>query len=473
MPLNKQALFTLILTLFFTNVAFSQIQQENSPYSFFGLGDLKSNNIGLNRSMADIANAYSSPLHINTKNPASLGDLKFATLHTGVFGNAHWLTNSQSSTNEAYNNNSFNASMEYLTVGVPISKIWGMSVSLKPFARTSYDILRVTENPNIIQLDSTLTENTRFLGTGEFYKVQWSNGISTPQKKEGIFKSNQFSFGLNANYYFGNRSNSTLIYHPNIPGSLGFNESEALQLSGWDWVFNTGILYKKRFFKDVVINNKKTREEVDKILTLGLTLETKSNLNATRDFLIESVLLSNTNDVVPGNSDTIGNFTLNDEGTVTLPTSYGFGIHYNDIGNFQLEVDVDYYNWSEYQSFGTTDSNLKDAFRVALGGSVDPKTNLSNTRGMLSRLNYRFGAYYYSNHIQLETETYPDIGLTFGFGLPVNNNLKFKRFANMNLAFNLGQRGSILNNNIKETYFKTTFGFSFNDGNWFIKRKYD
>lgn len=471
MPLNKQAFYTLLFFLLFSNVAISQIQQENSPYSFFGIGDLKSNNIALNRSMADIANAYSSPLHINTKNPATLGDLKFATLHTGIFGNGHWLRNSQSSTNADFNNQSFNASMEYLTIGVPIGKIWGMSIGLRPYSRTSYDVLRISENPNIFELDSTMTEYTRFLGSGEFYSLQWSNGISTPQRKEGFLKRNQFSIGVNANYYFGNRSNSTLIYHPNIESSLGFLESEALQLG--DWGINGGILYKMRFFKDEVINEKVTREKVDKILTFGLTLQNKNSLSATRDYLIESVLLSNTFDIVSGNSDTINEPNLNQEGTVTLPTSYGFGIHYNDIGNFQLELDVDFYNWSQYESFGATNTNLKDGFKVALGGSVDPKTNLSNTRGLFKRLNYRFGAYYYSNHIQLGVEDYPDLGLTFGFGLPINNNIKYKRFANMNLAFNLGQRGNLTDNSFRETYFKTTLGFSFNDGGWFIKRKYD
>jgi len=472
MPLNKQAFYILFFFLLFSNVVFSQIQQENSPYSFFGIGDLKSNNIALNRSMADIANAYSSPLHINTKNPATLGDLKFATLHTGIFGNGYWLNNSQSSTNEVFKNKSFNASMEYLVVGVPVGKIWGMAVSLKPYSRTSYDILRRAENPNIVELDSLMQEYTRFLGSGEYYNLQWSNGASTPIRTEGLLKSNQFSIGVNTNYYFGNRSKSTLIYHPNIAGSLGFLESESIQINNWVWGLNAGILYKKRFFKDVVVNDKKTREEVDKILTLGLTFQSKSNLNATRDFLTESVLLSSENNVVSGNSDTIGNFSIGEEGILTNPTSYGFGIHYNDLGNFQLELDVDFYNWSQFQSFDTP-NDLKDGIKIALGGSIDPKTNLSNTRGLFNRLNYRFGAYYYSNHIQLDTQDYPDVGLTFGFGLPINNNLKFKRFANINLAFNLGQRGSILNNNIRETYFKTTIGFSFNDGGWFIKRKYD
>jgi len=134
---HKTFVFVFSLVLLFSLNGLSQIQQENAPFSYFGPGDLKDDNIALNRSLGGVGNAYSSALHVNLKNPAALGLLRYATLHTGLFGNAYFLSNDQSTSDEAFRNSSFNTSMEYLVLGVPVTKFWGTAFGLRPFARTS------------------------------------------------------------------------------------------------------------------------------------------------------------------------------------------------------------------------------------------------------------------------------------------------------------------------------------------------
>ena len=67
----------------------------------------------------------------------------------------------------------------------------------------------------------------------------------------------------------------------------------------------------------------------------------------------------------------------------------------------------------------------------------------------------------------------PQLGLTFGLGLPVANydRLSPGRVTLINLAFEYGKRGNN-DNLLRESLFRFSMGFSLSDF-WFIKRKYD
>jgi hypothetical protein len=59
-------------------------------------------------------------------------------------------------------------------------------------------------------------------------------------------------------------------------------------------------------------------------------------------------------------------------------------------------------------------------------------------------------------------------GVTFGMGLPF---IYQRKISHANLGFEFGKNGS--NSVIRESFFKVTLGFTFNDDEWFIKRKYN
>lgn len=457
------------IVLLFISTSFfllGQSEQENSPYSFFGPGDLKNTNLPIQKAMGGVGLATTSTQQVNTTNPASLGSLKFATLHTAIFANGHWLRNDSSSINQDFVNNSFNASMEYLIIGLPFTKWWGSSIGLLPYANTSYNLLRegiATSLP-----DSTGLEVYNFQGKGTFYQFQWGNGFATPIKKEGFFKGNQLSIGINANYYFGNRDQSVLILKPDLENVVDIRETESLKLN--DFGFHSGIQYSKLFYKNISKDPKVVKEEINGVLTIGASFKAKTNLKAKRDYVLESILFDGNNGLISV-IDTIGDFLDRAEVGMVLPTQFGVGINYRKPGQWSLEANYEKFNWSEYDDGRAI--NLADAFKVSAGISVKPANNNTLNRSRLLSLNYRFGGYYYSNHIESRDTTSADFGLTFGFGIPLYNSLKFRRLANMNIAFNIGSRGNTLNGNVRETYFKTTLGFTFNDGNWFIKRKYE
>jgi len=464
----KKVASSFLLFIFLSTVLLAQSEQENSPYSFFGPGDLKNTLLAKQKAMGGIGIASTSVQYVNLSNPAALGTLRFATLHTGIFASGHWLRNDSSSTNQDFINNSFNASMDYLMIGLPIAKWWGSSISLLPYANTSYNLIRQTINTSLP--DSLGMERYNFRGEGAFYQFQWGNGFATPIQKEGFYKTNQLALGVHTNFYFGNRDHSTFVQRPFIPDNLDLRETQSLKLN--DFGFKAGLQYSKFFYKNVSADPKVPKEEIDRILTIGASFNAKTNINSKRDYVLESIFINQNNDI--NIVDTIGDFVRDTAIQVVLPLQYGIGINYKKPGSWEIEANYESINWSTYSD--DRPNNLADAFRISAGISVKPRNNnsvLNNRIGALGALNYYFGGYYYSNHIKVGENIAPDFGLTFGFGVPLYNNLKFRRLANMNVSLNIGNRGNTLENRVRETYFKANFGFTFNDGNWFIKRKYE
>jgi len=434
----KKVAWCILLSIIFSFATKAQSEQENSPYSFFGPGDLKNTALPERKAMGGVGIASSSVQSVNLSNPAALGNMRFATLHTGIFANGHWLRNNQSSSDQTYINNSFNASMDYLIIGLPITKWWGSSIGLVPYASTSYDLNRISTNPNLP--DSLNTEAFNFRGEGAFYLFQWGNGFSN---------------------LIDTLINPILIFPQDL------RETESFRLN--DFGFHSGIQYQKLFYKNISADKEVVQEEIDRILTFGVSFKSKTNLNAKRDYALESVLFDPAGNL--GVVDTIGEFSDSANATMVLPLTYGIGINYKKPGIWEVEANYERIHWSNYRD-GRINS-LADAFKVSAGISVKPinRSNLGSNR--FTALNYYVGGYYYSNHIRVQGETTPDFGLTLGFGVPLYNNLKFKRLAKVNVSLNIGNRGNTLENQVRETYFKANFGFTFNDGNWFIKRKYD
>jgi len=108
-----------------------------------------------------------------------------------------------------------------------------------------------------------------------------------------------------------------------------------------------------------------------------------------------------------------------------------------------------------------------------------------------SRVTYRIGGYYNSPKLTDVTQTLGGIyligelfdkpalqvkssdinetGLTFGIGLP----LRGKPYSSdLDLGFEISERGTVKNNLVRERYFKVMLGFTIRE-EWFRKTKFD
>ncbi len=73
----KQIIFAAMLII--TGVATAQ-NGTTSPYSFFGIGEIKFKGTAENRSMGGI-NVFSDSIHLNLQNPASVANLEISEFY--------------------------------------------------------------------------------------------------------------------------------------------------------------------------------------------------------------------------------------------------------------------------------------------------------------------------------------------------------------------------------------------------------
>ena len=97
----------------------------SSPYSFYGIGDIKFKGSVENRSMGGIS-VLPDSIHINIQNPAQLAGLKLSGLALGgTYANTKSLSEDQEG-------KSRRTSLDYMAIGLPLGKI-GIGFGLMTF----------------------------------------------------------------------------------------------------------------------------------------------------------------------------------------------------------------------------------------------------------------------------------------------------------------------------------------------------
>ena len=160
---------------------------------------------------------------------------------------------------------------------------------------------------------------------------------------------------------------------------------------------------------------------------------------------------------------------FNDEGTVTVPMKYGFGIHIGKPNRWTLGLDASIQNWNSFEFFDEV-NELKQSLSVNFGGEWTPDVVSPN---FFKRVAYRGGAYYQSTALNVNGQPVNEMGVNFGFGIPIGRfNFVTRNFSRLNVGFGVGKRGSLDTNPLEELTFQLRLGFNLNEI-WFIKRRID
>jgi len=202
----------LIACLFLSLVSFAQ-EGTSSPYSFYGIGDIRFKGTAENRSMAGLAIAPDS-IHINLQNPAGYSDLKLTSFALGATYN----TTSQKT--DSQSGSARRTALDYLAVGLPLGKL-GMGFGLIPYSSVGYKIKTTSRI-----LDGSGGMNKVFLGFG--YKL-----------------GENLSVGADAQYNFGKIITTSFVLDSNI--SNGTSAVNTAILSGIN--FNFGLMYQTKITK--------------------------------------------------------------------------------------------------------------------------------------------------------------------------------------------------------------------------------
>ena len=404
----------------------------SSPYSNFGLGYLSDGNNIRNKSMGSIGIGTRDCYTINVYNPASYTafDSTSFVFEGGIVGLYNKLKTN------TINEEITTGSISHLLFGFPVTKWWRSSFGLLPFSNIGYNVVDYEYKNNI--------GNTQYEyeGTGGISRFFWGNA----------FKPAKFlSFGINASYLFGTIDRVQTVAFPDSLYLIGTHVSNSITIRDFD--FDIGIQIHTELKKNLK-------------LIVGGVFHPRINLNAERNYLAQTYLRKINN--VEIFRDTIA-YTPEEKGTILIPIGFGLGFSLAKEDKWLIGADYKHENWKEFKSFDINDS-LCNSNTYAIGLQYTP--DKYSITSYLKRIDYRIGARYSQSYLDLRNKHINGFGITFGVGLPLRS-VSFRGTKSMlNLGFEIGQRGTTVNNLIQENYFKIYFGVSIYEW-WFIKRRYN
>ena len=445
--------YKVIAFLFFM-VAFTSVNAQtngNSPYSRYGLGDLVDDNFQHLRGMGSIGSSYVDGYHINIVNPASYASLRATAFDIGISAKRSTLTSGN------LESKAWSGNLQYLSLafplGNPLNEILeqkkkavnaGMSFTLMPNSTVGYNIASQEE------IDGIGTVSRAFGGQGGSYKFLWGNAI----------KYKDFSLGVNLGYLFGNIEYSQAITFNDLPNGYQDLFSSKYNLNGF--LFGTGVMYNK------VLNKKALEDKTEntaKVFSAGIRMKsaTSFNTNLTEtQFGIQNLSTG-------GQFIDTASISNDVAGSGNLPIELGFGASYYHGEKYMIGFDYSIANWSSYKNDADetlANNPLKNTNNVSIGGFYRP--NYKSYNRYFKRVYYRYGAYYKSDPRSIADDQIKSYGITGGMGMPF---IYQRKVSHANIGFEFGKKGS--GTAIEETFFTINLGFTFNDDEWFIKRKYN
>lgn len=425
---NRTALRTsiVIIALLLTSLSGFAQASVNSPYSKLGMGDLVTRKSTYFFSMGGVANAVSSPLHVNPFNPAA--NAAFDTL-SFVFSGGLVSKFSTLSTNENSSPSNF-ATLGYLLFGFPINRNLKTSIGLTPYSNVGYRIINNEVLPNI--------------GRTEYY-FEGSGGSNEFFLSNSYLVHKNLSLGLKISYMFGKSQRSSMVFFPDSAGYINTRVDNQIDLG--DLYFEFGMQYQKLLKNGLTIG-------------FGAVYAPSQDVSATANYLARSFRATSIG--IESYRDTIDS-RFDIKGSLTIPEKYGVGLVLKKDNKWLVATDFDWQHWKNFEAFGLSDS-LDNSMRFAIGGEYLQSDRSIDT--YWKKIRYRAGFRYQQTYVNLHETQINEIGITFGVGLPIP-----RSFSNVNLGFEIGRGGTTESNLIRENYFKINLGLSIWE-RWFIKRKY-
>ena len=400
-------------------VSFMAVAQQStsSPYSFYGIGEIRFKGTVENRLMGGLSFMPDS-IHVSIQNPASYSYLKLTTFTVGGSFNSGTL---RTFTEKEKTQRS---TLDYLAVAIPLKKS-GFSFGLIPYSAVGYRIR-----------NTVVDTIQKFEGTGGVNKVFFGYGY---QLKPNL------SIGAEVNYNFGEIQTNSLKYINGI--QFGVLEENTTVLSGFN--YKIGLLYQRKI------------EKFD--FYSGLHYNYNSNLNTTTEQTISSVTYSEylsplVVDQLSQNQSTA---------RLHMPNQISIGAGIGKTRNWMIGTE---FTWNQSSAMGNRFDNItvasfKNGYKYSLGGFWIPNYNAFSN--YFQKITYRTGFRYENTGLVIQNQTIKDYAFTAGFGLPLGGT-----FSNLNIGVEYGQKGTVLSNLVRENYTNVVMSLSLND-KWFVKRKYD
>lgn len=409
-----------------------------SPYSMFGIGDISKQGTAYNKSMGGVGIASRDTRNINILNPAAVTarEEKSFMADFGVAqSNKYYAQHDIRSANNTFNIYDF-------VISFPVFKSFAMYAGVTPFSDLGYKTSSKVTDPVVISQTGVITNTAQ--GYGGLTDIFIGGGVK-------VFKG--FSVGAELQYYFGNlHKNNTF----NVSGSTYRNISSGFNMNLHAVTGKFGAQY------EIPLTQKVTA-------VAGATYRLATSLRGeVQRFEIQTI--SSIQDSTPSPrtfTDTLG------RGNVKIASELGVGIALKGGDKWTAEVNYIRSDWGStgmdsalgFANVGNAVFSASASQSVRAGFSIVPNRN--DIRYYRRRITYRAGAYWDQACCKVDGNVINAVGLTFGVTLPV-----FRWSNGLTLGVDLGQRGSLTGNLVRERYVSFNVGMNVFDI-WFMKPKYD
>lgn len=433
---------TAVLVLLASISVHAQVTIQ-SPYSRYGLGNLKGSLLPQYRAMGGISTAVNKPTGYNTvnmANPASYAGITLATIDVGMSGTITNLTKGDA------NDRSFNATLSHLALAFPVTTHSALSFGILPYSELGYNYAQTSTVTSGSGTGNPATQNVTSLYNGE-------GGLTKAYFGYGYRIGENFRIGANVEYLFGNMIENRDLQVNDTEIGQG---SYGVRLQNKNSVGGVAFSYGAQY--DIHLNSKM-------LVTLGYSGSSASTVNSTRTFLATKFVY----DGIEDGGTTIE--TLDSTGTgksnLKLPLVHNFGIVLQKYNKWMIGADVRMGNWSDLKINGVN-QGLQNSRGASIGGQITP--DITSINSYWSKVDYRLGLSYDKTYIKLTDNDVKQMALSFGLGLPLANSRN--AFYKLNFTTEIGRRGTMVSNDLRENYINLHLGFTIND-RWFQRFKFD
>ena len=408
----------------------------NSPYAAFGIGDVKYNTALETSSMGGISTAYVWDFNnrFNFSNPAANTNMELANITVeGTNEN-----NLYKSDYDGYDKAKHSTYLSNISIAFPLSKKVKFGLGYQPYSSKSYSVLTKEE------ISENLTQANLHSGKGTLSTVQGALSYQiTPN----------FGLGLRTNFYFGKITDTEEVTFSNAELINGFENTNKVKVFN----FTLGSIYQKKF-------------DDDHKLSLGATYTLGNTGSMSTHYKNSTYYYLNT-DTKAQETVIEQKFEKNEN---LIPEAFSVGAGYGLNTKWFVGSQLDYTKSRTIQFQGQP-LKYDNSYRISAGGWVLPNAN--NFRNYFSRITYRFGAYYEKGGLYAlannatSGSNINQFAITGGVNLPYEKS-NSSRMSSLDLGFEIGQRGTVKNNLISQTFFNFKVAVNFADL-WFKKRLYD
>lgn len=377
--------------------------------------------------MGGITQGIYNPYFVNTANPASY--TAFDTLSFVFDAGLHARMTKLSTTTESQSADY--ASIGNLLFGFPVTGWWKASFGLLPYSATGY---KMTDH----QVDTVFDNyNNVYEGSG---------GINQFYIGSSFDLTRNLSVGVNVAYLFGTMNHKTATEFPDT--LFRFNAKTVNSTRVHDFILNYGVMYHKQRLNGFQY-------------TLGASFFAQTDLNSTSDKFSYTYTKSTIG--VEALRDTLVYRKGADE-KITIPLGVGVGFSFGKTDKWLVGGDFAYKQWEKF-NYSASPEALVNNSQFALGGYFNPSS--STVSNYFNKISYRAGLKYSNGFLELRNQRIEEFGISFGVGLPLP-----RTSSTINLAVELGSRGTKKENLIQENFVKFTLGVSIFE-RWFVIRKYE